>query len=553
MKKKLILVLLLFLSGGLFAQRLTDNNKLASLCKVWGFLKYYHPAVGKGKLDWDKALVEHMQPVLAANNSSELSNIYVNWINSLGTIKKLKHSHIPMPDNITHNLDLKWIDDNSLFTDSASAMLHFIAENKKSLRNYYVQKKMLVGNPSFTNENEYTDSLYPSVGLRFVTLCRYWNIVQYYFPYKYLMDEDWNISLEELIPSFIQAKDTGSYCYAMMAMLAKTSDSHAGLGCPPWARTSYISKILPMQYTVIDDKAVVTGFYNDSLAKIDDIRYGDAIESINGLSVKEIIAKCAKYISASNQQVMLYRFSTSGALNVGKGDSASVTLDRDGTTLTKTVHKYSFSQFQYSYSVEKEPMPARILNNNIGYLDLDVLKRKQVSAAMKFLKNTDAIIIDVRNYPHLTGWDICSKISGVRNSFAKFTKPVYDYPGTFKYNATAKCGRKRRHTYKGKVIVLCNEHTQSHAEFTCMMFQTLPKVTVIGSQTAGADGDVSRINLPGGYYTLMTGLGVYYPDGSQTQRIGIVPNIRIVPTIEGLRQHKDEVLDRAINYATTGK
>jgi C-terminal processing protease CtpA/Prc len=44
----------------------------------------------------------------------------------------------------------------------------------------------------------------------------------------------------------------------------------------------------------------------------------------------------------------------------------------------------------------------------------------------------------------------------------------------------------------------------------------------------------------------MTGIGVYYPDGRETQRIGIVPDIEIKPTIEGLKLKRDEVLEKAI-------
>ena len=44
----------------------------------------------------------------------------------------------------------------------------------------------------------------------------------------------------------------------------------------------------------------------------------------------------------------------------------------------------------------------------------------------------------------------------------------------------------------------------------------------------------------------MTGIGVYYPDGKETQRIGIVPNVEVKPTIEGIKLGKDEVLEKAI-------
>jgi carboxyl-terminal processing protease len=51
-------------------------------------------------------------------------------------------------------------------------------------------------------------------------------------------------------------------------------------------------------------------------------------------------------------------------------------------------------------------------------------------------------------------------------------------------------------SYHGKVIILVNELTQSHAEFTVMALQAAPHSIVIGSQTAGADGNVSWVFLP---------------------------------------------------------
>ena len=79
-----------------------------------------------------------------------------------------------------------------------------------------------------------------------------------------------------------------------------------------------------------------------------------------------------------------------------------------------------------------------------------------------------------------------------------------------------------------------------------MAFRAGDKTTVIGSTTAGADGNVSRIDLPGGMRTVISGIGVYYPDGKETQRIGIVPDIEVTPTIEGIKSGRDEVLEKAI-------
>ncbi|MDP3583297.1 MAG: T9SS type A sorting domain-containing protein, partial [Ignavibacteria bacterium] len=54
--------------------------------------------------------------------------------------------------------------------------------------------------------------------------------------------------------------------------------------------------------------------------------------------------------------------------------------------------------------------------------------------------------------------------------------------------------------------------------------------------------------LPGGISAMFTGLGVFYPDYSPTQRIGIVADIEVKPTIKGIREGKDEVLETAFNH-----
>ena len=59
-------------------------------------------------------------------------------------------------------------------------------------------------------------------------------------------------------------------------------------------------------------------------------------------------------------------------------------------------------------------------------------------------------------------------------------------------------------------------------------------------------GTVALITFPGDYKTYMTGIGVYYPDGRETQRKGIVPDIEIKPAIKGIQLKKDEVLEKAI-------
>jgi C-terminal processing protease CtpA/Prc len=48
---------------------------------------------------------------------------------------------------------------------------------------------------------------------------------------------------------------------------------------------------------------------------------------------------------------------------------------------------------------------------------------------------------------------------------------------------------------------------------------------------------------------VFSGIGVFYPDGTPTQRIGIVPDLVVQPTIAGIRERRDELLEAGVTRA----
>ena len=54
--------------------------------------------------------------------------------------------------------------------------------------------------------------------------------------------------------------------------------------------------------------------------------------------------------------------------------------------------------------------------------------------------------------------------------------------------------------------------------------------------------------MVGGYKTMISGIGIFYPDGTKTQRKGVKIDIEVTPTLQGLIDGKDEVLQKAIEY-----
>ena len=102
--------------------------------------------------------------------------------------------------------------------------------------------------------------------------------------------------------------------------------------------------------------------------------------------------------------------------------------------------------------------------------------------------------------------------------------------------------------YKGSTVLLIDERAISQAEHTGLFLKAASDITFVGGGTTGANGDVTEFILPGGITVRLTGQNVRFPDGRQLQRIGLVPDIEVRPTVRGFRAGRDEVLEKAIAY-----
>ncbi|HQI46724.1 MAG TPA: S41 family peptidase [Bacteroidales bacterium] len=544
MQKIALLLLIFTIHISCFSQQNMDEaQKLATLCKVWGFLKYHHPKVAKGQYDWDKELVKKIPYIKSASTKNEINKIYFEWLKSLGKISECKKCKNIDSAALTYNLNHGWLTDTSIFVDDVIAKLNYIKDNRIQKQHYYIKYPQMPS-PLFSKEKLYNEMVFPNEEYRLLCLFRYWNIINYFFPYKYVIGEDWNNILLEMIPKFQFPKDTVDYHLAILEMTTKVNDSHASFKSK-YIQQYFGEKYPPFIYTIIDNKAIVKGFLNDSIAEENDIQHGDVIIALNNKNLAEVINEKKKYIGASNEATKNRNLSV--CLFNGSSDSCNITIEREGQILSKSFRLYSFSEIKDHLNTTKEDV-CKELPDSIGYINMGVLTIKQVDSIMKIMMNKKAIIFDIRNYPNFTLYQISYYLNKEKRAFVKFTKPDFSYPGIFKWESESYCGSNNPNYFKGKVVLLFNENTQSRAEFTCMALQTAPNVKCIGSQTSGADGNVSNIPLPGGYYVRMTGLGVFYPDGRETQRIGIVPDIEVNPTIEGIKNKKDEVLERAIEY-----
>jgi hypothetical protein len=187
----------------------------------------------------------------------------------------------------------------------------------------------------------------------------------------------------------------------------------------------------------------------------------------------------------------------------------------------------------------------KLADGTVAYLKLSNIKAADVPGYLEAAASTKGLVIDIRNYPSdFVVFALGNLLAGGTVPFARFTNIDLANPGAFQWGPTISLNPKAPR-FAGKVVVLVDEISQSQAEYTAMAFRAAG-ATIVGSTTAGADGNVSAIPLPGGLSTMISGLGVFYPDKRPTQRIGIVPDVDVKPTIDGIRLGKDEVLDAAL-------
>jgi hypothetical protein len=213
---------------------------------------------------------------LLVGTEGERDAVFTEWINQLGQFESINETRIASGE-IKLEPDLGWII-NSGFSDDLSSLLLKVQNAKRTENHYYIGLVPEAGNPVFKNENAYPSMKFPDAGYRILALYRYWNIIQYYFPYKNLIEEDWKNILEEYIPKFIGVKNETEYTLTVLELIARVHDTHANIRGGSIALENYRGiHYSPVELKFIENKAVVTGFYDDKFGNETGLKIGDII------------------------------------------------------------------------------------------------------------------------------------------------------------------------------------------------------------------------------------------------------------------------------------
>jgi len=525
-------------------------DNLTILAKVWGFLKYHHPAVTDGRHHWDFELFRIMPGIIAAESPEERNELLVHWIESLGPLAPCDSCASP-PEEIYLAPDLGWLRNEQILGRKLSVLLNRIHRNRPALGSqFYVTRSPASGKPVFHNELGYDVPL--DGGYRLLALFRYWNAVQYWFPYRDLIGRPWEAVLRQYIPAFAGARQETDYHRALARLVGEIGDSHAAGGeqvlrAPPAGRC-----FLPIVLRFIGDAAVVAGQRRKQPDDAPALERGDQLLALGELPVNELVALMTPHYPGSNRSRQ--HFDMAQHLTRGDCGPITATVDRNGETMEIATQRVPATAIDFREGATHElPGPVlQRLDGDISYLKLSGMSIAEIPTYVDEANNSAGLIIDARSYP---AERVDYALGGhlVRDTIltTRYIKPVVETPGAFAWDAAVPL-QALEPTIEVPVTVLVDEVTMSQAEGTALAYSYGPRVTIIGSQTAGANGNVTTLRLPGGATTRFSGIGVFDAEGRQTQRIGIVPDVVVRPTRDDIRAGRDPVIARAIEILRDG-
>ena len=128
---------------------------------------------------------------------------------------------------------LRWLNNDGALGPNLAQLLRTIYRNRARGSKFYMSQVKSVGNPVFEHEPKYPNVRFPDPGYQLLALYRYWNIIEYWYPNRNVLDQDWNDVLREFIPKVALAKTRDAYQLEMIQLIGRITDTHANLNVPP--------------------------------------------------------------------------------------------------------------------------------------------------------------------------------------------------------------------------------------------------------------------------------------------------------------------------------
>ena len=369
-----------------------------------------------------------------------------------------------------------------------------------------------------------------------------WNIFKHFYPYFDVVDVDWEAALAEALEESFSDENESDFLMTLKKFTAKLKDGHIDVFLDGDTSTAFV---LPLEWEWVEKSLVLTNILKEDLG----LNLGDKVLEIDGNPSAAYFQEARQYLSAANESYMsnkLARYTTRGP----KGTHVALKLmDANGEVYIKSIERSLSRNEHWDANIRNAKPSFKELDSDIYYLNLDKISMTEIDALLPRLEKASGIICDLRGYPN-GNHDFISHLLEENDTSSQWMRiPQITYPNYEKLAGLDPHGwglQAKSPHLDAKVVFMINGRAISYAESYMGLIDHYNLATIIGEPTAGTNGNVNPFILPGGYSIGWTGMKVLKHDGSQHHGVGIIPDIPVSKTIEGIRQGRDEYLEKAI-------
>jgi C-terminal processing protease CtpA/Prc len=377
---------------------------------------------------------------------------------------------------------------------------------------------------------------------RLLGLFRLWNAVNYFYAYPDRIDGDWTALLEEFIPIIEEAQTEADYAKELQRLLVHLQDGHGLMLGLPWS----VSPIPPLDIQKIEGSAIVVNpmSIRTELGMVKALPPGQVILEVNGVPVEEVLSDRLETSPGATQAHRDYRAYQWLLAEIEEGDIDLLLRNEfDEPQLVQICRSCPYSEHQESI----EPW---WFEKGIAYVDICSIEMPDYASIESDLRDAEGILIDLRGYPQAGMMNAMADLVFAESTpYLQGRVPVVATPDPLVQEWHTRCptiGFGSSEGFEGSIVVLTNVFATSRAETVCMIIKESGKAMFVGETTSGTNGDVTEVRLPYGLSAIFSGSEISYVDGSPFQGIGIIPDVEVHPTIQGIREGRDEILEKGL-------
>ncbi|HEX2223329.1 MAG TPA: S41 family peptidase [Thermoanaerobaculia bacterium] len=367
-----------------------------------------------------------------------------------------------------------------------------------------------------------------------------WTVLQHFYPYFDVAPSDWPAELRTALSAAARDRNDRQYVDTLRRLLVPLDDAHAGVTYAPLMRTHQ----LPLAWDVVEDRWVIT-WADPRQAR--GLNRGDEVLAINGRPAGDALADAMAMASASTEATARYRALLLYLVGP-RNETVRLRVQRADGRVANVAVRRTVPIPESGYLKDPRPEKVAEIEPGIAYVDLTRINDDDFSAALPLLLEARGIVFDLRGYPYDVSLLPLQHLAGGTLAYPIIQVPRITLPDR-------PLQRLEQRTYSfppaaprvtARAAFLTNATAVSYAETYMGIVEANRLGEIVGGATAGTNGNVNYIDLPGGYSLRFTGMRVLRQNGATVHGTGIPPTIPFSRTVDGIRAGRDEVLERGI-------